>query len=82
MLNDTSITTSHPDEQPRYESYGVTFIESKAGGLINLTMIVPANATAILNNTKIVCTVRDNQPTLDMSMPVYLTVFASLREFQ
>lgn len=74
VLNDTTVSITHPEEQPRYERMGVTFGKNEYDGYINLTLIAPA--VVALNNTKISCTVYKNGPA--MSTSVYLYVFNTL----
>ena len=71
-LNAIPMTNSYPDEKQAYEDQGVIFLEDIHQQYYNLTMII--NASLVLNNTVIFCTVLDLDYTVEMSQEVHLII--------
>ena len=81
MINDRTISDTHPNNKEYYESLGFIFSGSTHGtwGYHNLTINVLASES--LNNTKIECTVIDGSYTQTETNIAYLYVFTDLRKF-
>ena len=79
VLNETSITVSHPSTKQDYENFGVVFSHTESDGYYNLTMIVPAILP--MNNTSIGCTARNSMNSAtENSNLVDFIVFDNLRK--
>ena len=76
MLNETSITVSHPSTVERYKNMGVEFKETERNGYVNLTMIAPAILP--MNNTTVYCTVIGDK--VVHSTKVYLFLYDNFGE--
>ena len=72
VLNAIPMTISYPDEREVYEDQGVIFLEDVHQQYHNLTMVI--NASLVLNNTVIFCTVIDLDYTVEMSQEVRLII--------
>ena len=83
IINNETITSTHPDNKERYEAEGFVFsplTDGSASNYHNLTVNVPASART--NNTLIECRViGNNYYHIGDSEKAYLFVFSDLRKF-